>query len=42
MVPIPWAKIVDPLTIITKGKLFRENKKENKDLLPVMWFVAPE
>lgn len=37
IVPIPWAKTLDQPGIVTKGKGFREDKEENKDLS-----VAPE
>jgi len=38
----PWAKIVDPLAIVIEGKVFGEDKEENKYLLPIVWFLALE
>ena len=36
-VPTPGTKTLNPLAIVTEGKLSRENKKENKDWLLVVW-----
>jgi len=41
-VSMPWAKTLDPSAIETKCKGSIKDKEENKDLLPVIWFVAHE
>ena len=42
IVPTSWDKTLDPSTIVTVGKLSKEDKEENKNLSPVMWSVAPQ
>ena len=41
-VPTPWDETLDPSAIVTEGKWSGQDKEENKDLLPVIWSVAPE
>jgi len=42
MLIILWAKPLYSSVIVTEGNVFREDKEKNKDLLLVMWFVAPK
>ena len=41
-VPTPWDETLEPSASVTEGKGLVEDKEENKDLLPVIWSVAPE
>jgi len=40
--PTPWDETLEPSASVTKGKGLVEDKEENKDLLSVIWLVAPE
>jgi len=42
IVPTPWDKTLDPLAMVTEGKQSVGDREENKDLLPIIWLVAPE
>ena len=41
-VPTPWDETREPSSNVIEGKGLVEDKEENKDLLPVIWSVAPE
>jgi len=41
-VPTPWDETLEPSASVTEGKELVEDKEENKDLLPIIWSVAPE
>jgi len=41
-VPTPWDNTLKPSANVTKGKGLGKDKEENKDLLPIIWSVAPE
>ena len=40
--PTLWEGTLEPSASVTEGKGLVEDKEENKDLLPVIWSVAPE
>ena len=41
-IPTPWDETLEPSASVIEGKGLVEDKEENKDLLPVIWSVAPE
>ena len=40
--PLPWDATLDSLATVTRWEIFGKEIDENEDLLPEIWWEAPE